>query len=119
MLLGRYHQSFTHNRFGKTLRQWVKDVNGLPKMFHCNLLDLLPSERMKSFVFDSQILSIARQNHWTILEVPVTFYGRREGASSWSKKRLVVYFQVFEQLLRLKYLRFESGVTLDRKHSSH
>lgn len=103
----------------RVLNLRVKDVNGLPKMFHRKLLDLLPSERMKTFVFDSQILSVARQNHWAILEIPVTFHGRREGVSSWSKKRLAVYIQVFKQLLRLKDLRVQPGVTLDRKRASY
>jgi len=97
----------------RVLNLRVKDVNGLPKMFHRNLLDLLPSERMKTFVFDSQILSIARENDWTVLEVPVTFHGRREGVSSWSKKRIQVYIQVFSQLMRLRSLKSRPAVPLE------
>lgn len=104
--------TFLANRI---LKLRVKDVNGLPKMFNRALLDLLPAERMKTFVFDSQLLSVARKNHWTIMEVPVTFHGRRAGVSSWSKKRFAVYIQVFKQLLRLKSLETQPGVSLDRK----
>ncbi len=92
----------------------VKDVNGLPKMFHRSLLDLVPAERMKTFVFDSQLISLARVNNWAIKEIPVTFHGRREGVSSWSKKRMKVYIQVFCQLLKLRTLRYFPGVPLER-----
>jgi glycosyltransferase involved in cell wall biosynthesis len=92
----------------------VKDVNGLPKIFHRNLLDLVPTERMKTFVFDSQILSLARTNGWVIEEVPVTFHSRREGVSSWSRKRMQIYVQVFRQILRLRSLRHASGIPMER-----
>ena len=92
----------------------VKDVNGLPKIFHRNLLDLVPAERMKTFVFDSQILSLARTNDWNIEEVPVTFHSRREGTSSWSRKRIQIYIQVFCQILKLRSLRHASGIPLER-----
>lgn len=80
----------------------IKDVNGLPKMFESNLLDLLPAEKMKTFVFDSQLLYAARKNNWEISEIPVTFYSRREGVSSWSKKRISTYFRIFHQLLKVR-----------------
>lgn len=92
----------------------IKDVNGLPKMFHRDLMDLVPAERMKSFVFDSQILSLARTNDWVIEEVPVTFHSRREGVSSWSRKRMQIYLQVFRQILQLRTLRHVPGVPLER-----
>jgi glycosyltransferase involved in cell wall biosynthesis len=92
----------------------VKDVNGLPKMFHRSLVDLVPVERMKTFVFDSQLLSLARVNRWTIEEVPVTFHGRREGVSSWSSKRIKTYVEVFKQIVRLRSLRNETGHPLER-----
>lgn len=92
----------------------VKDVNGLPKMFHKSLMDLIPGERMVSFVFDSQILSLARTHNWQIEEVPVTFHGRRIGVSSWSKKKIYVYYSTFKQILRLRYLRYQPGVLLTK-----
>jgi glycosyltransferase involved in cell wall biosynthesis len=92
----------------------VEDVNGLPKMFSRDLVDLIPAERMKSFVFDSQLLSVARTNKWKIYEIGVTFHARREGVSSWSKKRLRIYLQVLMQILRLRKLRNEPGVKLSR-----
>lgn len=92
----------------------VKDVNGLPKMFHKNLVNLIPDERMSTFVFDTQLLSIARKNMWDILEIDVIFHARREGVSSWSKKRLRIYFQVLFQIIRLRKLRGEPGVEMKR-----
>lgn len=92
----------------------VKDVNGLPKMFHRELIDLVPAERMKTFVFDSQLLSIARHHNWSILEVDVTFHARRVGVSSWSKKRLQVYMQVLSQIIRLRKIIDKPGVGLKR-----
>lgn len=103
--------TFLANRI---LRLRIKDVNGLPKMFHRSLLDLVPAERMKTFIFDSQLISLARTNNWSIKEIPVTFHSRREGVSSWSRKRFQVYIQVFCQLLRLRTLRHASGVPLER-----
>jgi glycosyltransferase involved in cell wall biosynthesis len=92
----------------------VKDVNGLPKMFHRGLMDQVPAERMKTFVFDSQILSLARRDGWTLHEIPVTFHSRREGVSSWSRKRMQVYAQVLRQIVRLRGLRQAPGVPLER-----
>ncbi len=92
----------------------IKDVNGLPKMFHRGLIDLVPKERMKTFVFDSQIISLARTNNWVIEEIPVTFHSRREGVSSWSRKRFQVYVQVFCQILKLRKLRHEAGIRLEK-----
>ncbi|MBI5447657.1 MAG: glycosyltransferase family 2 protein [Gammaproteobacteria bacterium] len=90
----------------------IKDVNGLPKMFHRNLMDLIPAERAKTFVFDIQILAIARTHGWIIEEVPVTFHDRREGKSSWSQKRLQVYWQTFWQTLKVRSLRYKPGIPL-------
>lgn len=83
----------------------VTDLNGLPKIFHRSLLAHLPAERMRTFVFDAQLLTTARQHHWTILEIPVTFHARRAGVSSWSSKRLSTYKTTFMQILRLRKLR--------------
>jgi len=80
----------------------VKDVNGLPKMFYRNLVNLVPSERMKSFCFDAQLLAVARANNWIVEEIPVTFYNRREGVSKWSGKRITTYIRVFLQILKLR-----------------
>jgi undecaprenyl-phosphate 4-deoxy-4-formamido-L-arabinose transferase len=91
------------------LRVNVKDVNGLPKMFTSDLLSLLPEKKMKTFVFDSQLLFEARNNHWCIYEIPVTFHSRREGVSSWSKKRIATYCQIFFQLLQVRKLKKVTG----------
>ncbi len=92
----------------------VRDVNGLPKMFHRSLLDTVPEQRMVTFIFDSQLIYLARRNKWHILEVPVTFHSRREGISSWSGKRLKVYVEVFRQLIALRSLKSEPGIPLER-----
>jgi hypothetical protein len=68
---------------------------------------------MKTFVFDSQIISLARTHNWTIEEIPVTFHSRREGVSSWSKKRMQVYIQVLKQIIKLRSLRKEPGIALE------
>jgi glycosyltransferase involved in cell wall biosynthesis len=90
----------------------VKDVNGLPKMFHRDLIDELPAERMKTFVFDAQLITAARTRGWRIEEVAVTFHGRREGVSSWSSKRIRTYWLVLRQLLALRWLRYRPGIPL-------
>lgn len=92
----------------------VRDVNGLPKFFHRSLADNLPLDRMTTFVFDSQLLQVARLNNWSVFEVPVTFHGRRVGVSSWSGKRIKVYLEVFRQLLKLRSLRNATSVPLER-----
>ena len=92
----------------------IKDVNGLPKMFHRSLVDLVPNERMKTFVFDSQLISLARTNNWVIEEIPTTFHSRREGVSSWSRKRVQVYLEILRQIIKLRKLRKASGIPLDR-----
>lgn len=83
----------------------VADVNGLPKLFNKELISLLPKQRMKTFVFDAQLIYTARINGWRILEVPVAFNSRREGISSWSGKRMQVYIRTFFQLIQLWHHR--------------
>lgn len=92
----------------------TRDVNGLPKMFHKSLLNEVPQERMVTFVFDSQLISLARRDNWQIIEVPVTFHSRREGVSSWSGKRIRVYIEVFRQLFALRRLRRAPGIPLEQ-----
>lgn len=84
----------------------IKDVNGLPKIFHKDLLKSLPAEKMKNFVFDIQLIYTARRKNWSIQEVPVAFHARRQGVSSWSGKRLKTYFETLKQMLRLKQLEY-------------
>jgi glycosyltransferase involved in cell wall biosynthesis len=84
------------------LRVW--DVNGLPKILHRSLLNYLPQERMKTFVFDAQLLHTARCQGWRVVEVPVTFHARRAGVSSWSRKRFQTYRITLSQVWRLRSL---------------
>lgn len=86
----------------------VKDINALPKVFHRDLLRLLPEERINTFVFDAQILKAATINLWTIKEIPVIFHQRREGISSWSGKRIRVYYQSFKLLFKVRYLAYQN-----------
>lgn len=90
----------------------VSDINGLPKIFHRDLLGLLSSEVMKTFVIDAQILATAHHHGWTIKEIPVTFHSRRMGVSSWSGKRIQVYIQSLKMLCLLR----RKKLTLPCKH---
>jgi len=89
----------------------TNDVNGLPKMFHKNLLQYLPEEKMKTFVFDAQLLFTARQKKWQFIEVPVTFHARREGMSSWSGKRLATYITTIKQMMKLRFLKLSTKLS--------
>ena len=80
----------------------VQDVNGLPKMFHRDLLNFLPHEKMRTFVFDAQLLLTAREKSSEIIEVPVTFHARREGVSTWARKRVATYWITLKQIIHLK-----------------
>lgn len=80
----------------------VKDVNGLPKLFDKKIIGHLPSPRAINFVFDTQLLLASRLQNWCIVEVPVTFHGRREGVSSWSGKRFQVYWTTFKQIISMR-----------------
>jgi glycosyltransferase involved in cell wall biosynthesis len=97
----------------------VKDVNGLPKAFHRNLLDLLPANRMITFVFDAQLLFIARNNKWEIIEEGVTFHARRAGVSSWSGKRFKVYIRSILQLIKVRFSRNDPGEKMTSKRKNH
>ncbi len=97
----------------------VRDVNGLPKLFHRSLLDLLPEFRMTTFSLDAQLLDVASRNHWSFEEVPVTFHARREGVSSWSGKRLKTYWLTFQNIMRIRTLRKERPKVLEMSSSSH
>ncbi len=80
----------------------VADVNGLPKAFDRALLTHLPTERMKTFVLDAQLIHVARKAGWDVEEVDVTFYARRAGVSSWSGRRLQTYMRSIRQLWKVR-----------------
>ena len=92
------------------LKVHIKDVNGLPKMFHKDLLQSLPKEKMRTFVFDAQLILTTRKKKWPIIEVPVTFHARREGVSSWSSKRVATYLTTIKQMIKLKTLKYPNLV---------
>lgn len=80
----------------------VEDVNGLPKAFDRSLLAHLPSQRMKTFVLDAQLIYVARRAGWDVEEVDVTFHARRAGVSSWSGRRLQTYMRSVGQLWQVR-----------------
>ncbi len=85
----------------------VRDVNGLPKIFHRSLLDMLPRTRMKTFTFDAQLLETARRNDWMIEEVEVKYLARdrRAGVSSRSQKQMASHRETISQLFEIRRLR--------------
>lgn len=86
------------------LRIYIKDVNGLPKIYNREILNILPSQKIKTFVLDAQIIHAAKRSKWVVDEVAVTFHARREGVSTWSKKRLPVYLESIRLLFKVKKL---------------
>lgn len=80
----------------------LRDVNALPKCFDRRLLDELPESTYKTFTLEPQLLVTARQAAFKIVEVPVVFHARREGVSSWSGKRWLVYWTTFWQMYLLR-----------------
>ena len=80
----------------------VEDVNGLPKAFDRALLTYLPSQRMKTFVLDAQLIYVARRAGWEVEEVDVTFHARRAGVSSWSGRKLQTYMRSVRQLWQVR-----------------
>lgn len=83
----------------------ISDVNGLPKMFSKRLVGLVKGEKQITFVWDSQLIYTARRNNWSIFEIPVSFHARREGISSWSGKRLKIYFLTIRKMFYIRSLR--------------
>ncbi len=83
---------------------WVgaKDINGLPKIFHRGLLKNIIGKRAQNFVFDAQLIFSAKQIGWGLIEVPVTFYARRKGVSSWSGKRFKTYLETLKVLFYIR-----------------
>lgn len=88
----------------------VADVNGLPKAFDRSLLNYLPSERMKTFVLDAQLIYVARKAGWDVEEVEVAFHARRAGVSSWSGRRLQTYMRSIRQLWKVRAAGIASSV---------
>lgn len=84
------------------LRLGTRDVNALPKCFDRRLVDALPDHPYTTFTLEPLLLVIARRLGFRLAEVPVTFYARSRGASSWSGKRLRVYWQTFWQMYALR-----------------
>tara|TARA_B110001454_G_scaffold219057_1_gene249606 strand:+ start:45698 stop:46411 length:714 start_codon:yes stop_codon:yes gene_type:complete len=83
----------------------TSDVNALPKMFSRKLVALVKGEKQITFVWDSQLIYTARRNDWSIIEIPVSFHARREGISSWSGKRLKIYFLTIRKMFYIRSLR--------------
>lgn len=96
--------SFVYTRLAnRLLNLSIRDLNGLPKIFPASLLQHIPKARLKTFTFDAQLLSLASRRGIPVIEVPVCFYARRKGVSSWSQKRLQIYRQTIMDLLFLRH----------------
>ncbi|MBS1970396.1 MAG: glycosyltransferase family 2 protein [Bdellovibrionales bacterium] len=84
------------------LKIHTKDLNALPKIFNKSLYFKIHGTKINTFVFDAQMMLTAKQQNTAVYELPVMFHARREGVSSWSGKRMKVYFQSFRLLLKLR-----------------
>jgi polyisoprenyl-phosphate glycosyltransferase len=81
----------------------VRDVNGLPKLFNRRVILDQEINFETNFVFDAQILTLAKFFGCKVIEFPVHFYARREGVSSWGTKRLQTYAKIASQLVKLRF----------------
>lgn len=101
------------------LKTRIFDVNGLPKFFSKNLWRSITHEKLKDFSLDAQILMTARFLKLKSIEVPISYFDRKNGVSTWSKKRLKVYRQSIKNLILLKHnLKIMKAGQHDRNHSS-
>lgn len=78
------------------------DVNGLPKIFCVNGIDLDPKLLPSDAVFDAALLARLLRSLDHLEEVPVTFNQRLHGTASWSGKRLKTSVMMFISLLRVR-----------------
>ncbi len=83
----------------------IKDLNALPKFFPSDFIRSLPDKMESSFVFDAEMLYLAKLSGLGVIELPVGWYKRHSGLSSWSGRKFKVYWQTFLCLeaIRRKY----------------
>ncbi len=80
----------------------VKDLNALPKFFPSEFIQSLPDKMETSFVFDAEMLYLAKLSGLRVIELPVGWYKRHSGLSTWSGRKLKVYWQTFARLLAIR-----------------
>ena len=81
----------------------VTDINGLPKIFPAWAVKKMRFGLAPTFLLDGQMLLAAQKLKLAIYEHPVVFYARRAGVSSWSSKRLHVYWRSFIGLWKTRF----------------
>ncbi len=79
------------------------DLNALPKFFPVDFIQTLPDNMESSFVFDAEMLYLAKLNNLPVTELPVGWYKRHSGISSWSGQKLKVYLRTFVRMLAVRH----------------
>ena len=79
------------------------DVNALPKIFNRHLVQDPAFKHLdNSFLFDLDLLLLAKANKYDIIEVPIELHPRFQGTSSWSSTRFKIYVMMLFKVLRRK-----------------
>lgn len=84
------------------LRLDVWDINGLPKIFPREFVELESFPYSKTFFFDAQLLVIARERHLSTSFCEVKFRRRMNGTSSWATRRLRTFWKVSNELIAFR-----------------
>jgi glycosyltransferase involved in cell wall biosynthesis len=87
----------------------TRDTNGLPKMFNKSIILDCPFKLDNSFVLDAQLLYLAKLSGYKIIEVPVKFYRRNQGISSWSNKKIKTYLNSIISLIKFRFKLFNKN----------
>ncbi len=78
----------------------VRDVNGLPKIFHNDFTFREIQLMSNTACLDATLLFLWARKGRIIKEFPLTFTQNLEGNASWSGKRTITTIKIFQELVR-------------------
>lgn len=80
----------------------TRDVNALPKIIPIDLISKLPKDMRDDFLFDTELLYISKKLDYKLCEIPVVWFKRHKGKSSWMHKRFRTYLRCFIEIFKIK-----------------
>ena len=94
-------------------RVFLRDTNGLPKIFNKNLIQSQLNELPNNACFDAGLIAVWRRNQGNFCEVAVRFEQPSLRTASWSGKRLQVSLLMFLEIVKFfrnleRRVKFES-----------
>lgn len=85
--------------------RYVRDINGLPKIFNKELILKNLENLPKNASFDAALLRELKIVNVSFLEMPISYLDRKHGQASWTNRRVKTSLDMILTILRYRFRR--------------